>query len=368
MLIRRRRQSWSSSHSSLFRSLVSSQQSFFISILLIRIFQTFFSSFMKDSISEHIIDACFQLRDFLRTDHKFFDLVAIDIKFLITDIISQNSSSATSRSTRTRREKFTEIDEDRWSQFWAVNRLEFRKAVIFLEKVLNLSSNFVSRHSRESSKNSSSSQQFVSLRLTLSERFSFLMTSTDLIDQILSARQQSRIDQEHFTVSFLIFASFISRSSEISTRNSKTITSTDSSNMSRFSEFSNQTRSNIASFSDFTFESMFSAAQRTKIADIVAIAMRSLQNQQQNQQSSSSLVSTRARFSEEIFTKEWNFDEIDFFDLELEEDELVVNVDRHVFYRDVYAFVDRLKNMIKSRDDDKLRTILSQCLRDSVLI
>jgi hypothetical protein len=49
---------------------------------------------------------------------------------------------------------------------------------------------------------------------------------------------------------------------------------------------------------------MFSAAQRTKIADIVAIAMRSLQNQQQNQQSSSSLVSTRARFSEEIFTKE----------------------------------------------------------------
>jgi hypothetical protein len=61
----------------------------------------------------------------------------------------------------------------------------------------------------------------------------------------------------------------------------ETTTSIESLNMSDFeAEFSNQNRSNIALFSDVTSESTFSAAQRSKIADIVATAVRTIHMQQ----------------------------------------------------------------------------------------
>jgi hypothetical protein len=46
------------------------------------------------------------------------------------------------------------------------------------------------------------------------------------------------------------------------------------------SELSNQNRSNIVSFSDVTSRSAFFAAQRSKIADIIAIAVKIIQMQQ----------------------------------------------------------------------------------------
>lgn len=69
---------------------------------------------------------------------------------------------------------------------------------------------------------------------------------------------------------------------------------------------------------------------------------------------------------------EWKPDDIGYFDPE--HDGLanvgapIVNAGRHVFYRDVYAFVDRLKDMAPLRDEPKLRTALVQCLRGSALI
>jgi hypothetical protein len=68
------------------------------------------------------------------------------------------------------------------------------------------------------------------------------------------------------------------------------------------------------------------------------------------------------------FIKKWTVHEIEFFDSNVDEDDSIINIDRHVFYKNIYVFVDRLKNMIIIRDDDKLRTILSQCFRDASLI
>ncbi len=70
---------------------------------------------MKDSVSKHLIDASYQLRDFLRIDHKFADLISIDTKSFIIEIISQNLFSTTSKSARIRRGQFIEIEENRWS-------------------------------------------------------------------------------------------------------------------------------------------------------------------------------------------------------------------------------------------------------------
>ena len=41
----------------------------------------------------------------------------------------------------------------------------------------------------------------------------------------------------------------------------------------------------------------------------------------------------------------------------------IVIVGRHLFYRDVYIFVDRLKDLAKLRPPKKLRTILPKCFR-----
>ena len=74
--------------------------------------------------------------------------------------------------------------------------------------------------------------------------------------------------------------------------------------------------------------------------------------------------------NEDRETQNWKSDEIDFFDSEYEDvnNALIINVDKHVFYRNVYAFTDKLKNIALLRDENKFRIIISQCLRKSVLI
>ncbi len=71
---------------------------------------------MDNPVSKHLINASYQLRDFLRTDHKFSDLISVDTKSFITDITSQNPSPATPKPVRTRRGTSIELEENRWPQ------------------------------------------------------------------------------------------------------------------------------------------------------------------------------------------------------------------------------------------------------------
>ena len=63
---------------------------------------------------------------------------------------------------------------------------------------------------------------------------------------------------------------------------------------------------------------------------------------------------------------------VNFFDFDYDND-IVVNVnklikyfDKHIYYVDIYVFVDRLKNLISLRDENKFRIVLSQCFRNYV--
>ena len=61
---------------------------------------------------------------------------------------------------------------------------------------------------------------------------------------------------------------------------------------------------------------------------------------------------------------------IDFFDSRRENDKnrnVIVNVDRHIYYKDVFVFIDRLKNLKKSSSDHKVRELVAECLRDDAL-
>lgn len=54
-----------------------------------------------------------------------------------------------------------------------------------------------------------------------------------------------------------------------------------------------------------------------------------------------SILINNARLS----TKKWNSENTNFFDLGVENIAFVINVNKDVFYRNIYSFIDRLKNM-----------------------
>ena len=84
-------------------------------------------------------------------------------------------------------------------------------------------------------------------------------------------------------------------------------------------------------------------------------------------ESTNSHADTTNQLQRHIF-KNWNAENIEFFDSVAEETDFIINIDKHVFYRNVYTFTDRLKDMIVIKNDSKLKTIISQCFRESALI
>ena len=71
---------------------------------------------------------------------------------------------------------------------------------------------------------------------------------------------------------------------------------------------------------------------------------------------------------EERSTKDWIAKKVEFFDSTADDFEFVINLKKHVFYRNVYAFVNRLKNVSFIRKEDKLRVVIFQCFRNIVFI
>ena len=71
---------------------------------------------------------------------------------------------------------------------------------------------------------------------------------------------------------------------------------------------------------------------------------------------------------EERSAKDWTAEKVEFFDSTADDFESVINLRKHVFYRDIYAFVNRLKNVSFIRRENKLRVIIFQCFRDIVFI
>ena len=66
-----------------------------------------------------------------------------------------------------------------------------------------------------------------------------------------------------------------------------------------------------------------------------------------------------------------NSKNIDFFDFRRENDKnknVIVNVDRHIYYKNVFVFIDKFKNLKKNSFDHKMREFIVECLRDDAFI
>ena len=109
----------------------------------------------------------------------------------------------------------------------------------------------------------------------------------------------------------------------------------------------------------------FSSAQFADLSRLIAQIMN-------NRQSHTNASAQTSQQLSDVFdhrqTKDWFVEKIEFFDSIAESIDSIINVEKHIFYRDVYAFTDRLKDMTTLKNDIKLRTVISQCLRESTFI
>ena len=74
------------------------------------------------------------------------------------------------------------------------------------------------------------------------------------------------------------------------------------------------------------------------------------------------------------FTRQLRLEKIDYFDFEYEKKTSkkraysVMNANKYVFYRDVYIFTNRLKNLATQYDEISIRKVLIVCFQDFVLM
>lgn len=55
-------------------------------------------------------------------------------------------------------------------------------------------------------------------------------------------------------------------------------------------------------------------------------------------------------------------------DFESEHNESIVSSRRHVYYRDMFVWIDHIKNLIKNHSEAEVRSMIIQALRGGVLI
>ena len=63
--------------------------------------------------------------------------------------------------------------------------------------------------------------------------------------------------------------------------------------------------------------------------------------------------------------KEWTSEEVGFFEPDRADTDGMSTSGRHIFYKDVYIYIDRLQDLEKVRGEEKLRMIISQTFRGS---
>ena len=133
---------------------------------------------------------------------------------------------------------------------------------------------------------------------------------------------------------------------------------------------------------DMFDQSTFLNQQRIELKEMITFVVTSViretvtstsyDDNDDDEEENDNLFSIDVNFSQFDNVSDWKSKDIEFFDSKYERsthiDDSIVNVDHHVFYRDVYVFIDKLKNMTSLREKNKLRIVISQCLRDTVLI
>lgn len=294
-------------------------------------------------LHKDLVRLAFQISDFVATKHQYADIVTERTREKLEQITAINVRPVGEESrSRTRSKTNTESQPTQlWPSDWAFDRSSFRKSV---NTFLNTRSatpqpepereepGQLSTLDREREKTDESSELSTPPAIDNDDG-----NSRDA-NAILKPSDKAQPQQ--------------SNSSKPGTARSKSRIPKPTSRSSLRQDMTGES-SSTQSPSGFT---------ETQRAELVTIIQAAFQQQKQ----SNTPVERRVEASPAV--KEWNPDDIGFFDPEYEGSGPVVNAGKSVFYRDVYAFIDRLKDMEAIRGEDKLRAVIPQCFRGSALI
>ena len=264
---------------------------------------------------------------------------------------------------------------------WDTNIIVFRRAIqkfrehIATYRVFVTFQNFL--HSQSANFNLSSSNSFDESVASRTKRFFNFFSSQSIFVFnfslfIVYSRSRSlssifSIDQSEISLSSVRLTTTISKKSMI--------ISIDNSNITR--EISAEKIIYSNSIDSFMTDQIDSIFQTIIIIAVIVVVIQKFQHFRQNNQRrdhdisvSNFLIETVANADDEKSILK-TFENIDYFDSRRENEKntkIVVNVDRHVYYKNVFVFIDKLKNFEKKSSDYRVRQFIVECLRENVII
>ena len=336
----------------------------------------------------------FELHRFLQIKHREIDELNEKTKQIVIVIVaSSRTSSHFSSSFRNTIVKSVFSNSIDFSIEWSTNINLFRKAIqkfrehTIVYRLFSIFQNFLNSRSISLISSNSSNDIRSITRISWISRF-----RDDLISSFFQSSVKTRrvsifsfsfiINQDRRSRSLFIFEIIRSNNSiETFDRNDSNFAKTFESNLVNIKVtsvtekiFRNMNKSFIDSHS---FVIDFIDVQRRELVHIM-IETFAQRQENQNDDENDSISDFSTDFESTSMNdnnnnnNDWKAKNVDFFKSNAEEnksdDVSIVTVEKHVCYVDVYVFINRLKNLIFLRDDDKLRTILSQCLQNVVLI
>ena len=297
-------------------------------------------------------DLCTIAFQLLAYQEEFFAKFSKNLNNTLTLIKNINFRSAIVKS-RERQTKVTSNDNDLsafFSSNWIIDKIILRRIIKqFLLNIKEYQQTLQKSNSHfQSSIFSFTDNKSIQLSLTFFKHVKNNFSSADDISIVWS-------------IVFDIFQNF-----------TKTMTSSEQFFNQSFNQFSRQnliSNLNITKSQMQTLSNVLIVAVDTKI-NRLEIELRQLLQSSAQSQTSTFTTETQLNDDRDDFrsNRNWTSKKIEFFDFTAEESRSVINLSKHVFYRNVYAFVNRLKNVSFIREKDKLRVVISQCLRSIVFI
>ena len=71
-----------------------------------------------------------------------------------------------------------------------------------------------------------------------------------------------------------------------------------------------------------------------------------------------------------VRTDKLRVEDLEYFDSDYksERNKFIVSFDRHVYYRDMFVWINHLKNLVKNHNEKELRSLITQTFREGALI
>ena len=356
---------------------------------------TFSSNFV---LSSEFLSIAFQFDVFRKVDHRYVSIISDELRFIFDVIVFTNFRAAVIRR-QIRNSRTFSVESSVYFSKWITVKPDFRIVTkVFYNQIaeyrqIQIYRSFLHFKFDETSSTFNNSIDNTSKRKSsIFSDVSRISRRHQNVDDTFIIRQRFRFDETVFTFSV---SSLTNSETSISASNNSDI-DFDVTDSADIRQTSNSQKSSITTEkiekNDFNMfdQSTFSNQQRIELKKMIISVVTSVIREtvtstfndddiddideisDDDEEKNDDLFSVDVNFSQSDNASDWKSKNIDFFDSKYENsihiDDSIVNVDRHVFYRDVYAFIDKLKNMTSLREKNKLRIVISQCLRDIVLI